>query len=72
MCFSKPPSAPQQRSTQPEPTATPFVSPEADPNSAAGAVTTRRKLLINATKVPGSATGLQVPIPPPGTSGVRG
>jgi hypothetical protein len=60
MCFSKMPSHTQANVAPVEPTAAAYVSPEADSNSPAGAVTSRRKLLINGAM---PATGLQIPNP---------
>lgn len=63
MCFTKMPSARGVTVAPPEPTAAAYVSPEADPNSPAGAATTRRKLFIQPSVNPAErpATGLQIP-----------
>lgn len=72
MCFSKMPSATPQSRANPEPSAAAYVSPEADTNSQAGAVTTRRKLLINPAMPAAPAGGVGLQIKPANSGGVRG
>lgn len=52
------------------PSASAYVSPEADPNSPAGKAVQRKDLRINPNRVPGTGSGLV--IPRAGEGGVRG